>query len=46
MHGEDAQAGEAAQGPAKRRANGETAASETARVAGLIQSRLAEKVAI
>ncbi|MEW9921250.1 response regulator [Marimonas sp. MJW-29] len=37
---------EAAGALAAKRASGETAASETARIAGLIQHRLAEKVAI
>ena len=37
---------QAAQALARRRANGEAASSETARIAGLIQERLAQKVAI
>ncbi|MEM7521160.1 MAG: response regulator [Pseudomonadota bacterium] len=46
QHAEDEQLADAAQALAQRRASGETAASETARIAGLVQSRLTEKLAI
>lgn len=45
-HAQDEVLAEAAQALAKRRAKGETAASEAARIAGLVQSRLSERVAI